>query len=115
MLVAGDFFKDVPSGRDGYLLSHILHDWQDAESIAILRKIRQAMDPKGKLLIVEMVLPPGDAPHEGKILDLLMLTVTGGVERTAEEFGQILSAAGFKLSRVVTTATEQCIVEAVPV
>jgi hypothetical protein len=113
-LVAGDFFKEVPSGRDGYLLSHILHDWQDDESIAILRKIRQAMDTKGKLLIVEMVLPPGDAPHEGKILDLLMLTVTGGVERTADEFAKILSAAGFKLARVVTTATEQCIVEAVP-
>jgi hypothetical protein len=115
VLVAGDFFKDVPSGRDGYLLSHILHDWQDEESIAILRRIRQAMAPNGKLLIVEMVLPPGDAPHEGKILDLLMLTVTGGVERTADEFGKIVAAAGFRLARVVTTATEQCIVEAVPV
>jgi hypothetical protein len=114
-LVAGDFFKDVPAGHDAYLLSHILHDWADAESIAILRNIRQAMDSSGRLLIVEMVLPPGDAPHEGKILDLLMLTVTGGVERTADEFATILAEAGFRLSRIVPTATEQSIVEAVPI
>jgi hypothetical protein len=114
-LVAGDFFKDVPAGHDGYVLSHILHDWQDAESVAILRKVRAAIGKAGKLLIVEMVLPPGDAPHEGKILDLLMLTVTGGVERTADEFEKILAEAGFRLARVVTTATEQCIVEAIPV
>ncbi len=61
------------------------------------------------------MLPEGDTPHEGKILDLLMLTVTGGVERTAEEFGKLLSASGFRLTRILPTATEQSIIEAEPV
>ncbi len=112
-LVAGDFFKGVPPGHDGYVLSHVLHDWNDEQSIAILRQCRRAIGTDGRLLIVEIVLPPGDAPHDGKYLDLLMLTVTGGVERTAAEFERLLSAADFRLSRIVPTATEQSIVEAV--
>jgi SAM-dependent methyltransferase len=113
-LIVGDFFKEVPAGHDGYVLSHVLHDWKDHENIAILRQCRRAIAPDGRLLIVEIVLPPGDAPHEGKILDLLMLTVTGGIERTADEFAALLAAADFKLNRIVSTTTEQSIVEAVP-
>ncbi len=114
-LEAGDFFNQIPAGHDGYVLSHVLHDWDDGKSVAILRNCRRAIAKDGRLLIVEIVLPEGDAPHEGKILDLLMLTVTGGVERTAEEFGKLLSGSGFRLTRILPTATEQSIIEAEPV
>ena len=113
--VAGDFFRAAPSGHDIYLLSHVLHDWNDEQAITILKNCRRAIAPTGRLLIVEIVLPPGDAPHHGKLLDLLMLTVPGGLERTAEEFADLLESAGFRLARVIPTATPQCIVEALPV
>lgn len=112
--VAGDLFKDVPAGCDGYILSHVLHDWNDDESLAILRCCRRAMGPQARLLIVETVLPQGDTPHHGKMLDMLMLTVTGGIERTAEEYERLLATASLKLTRIVPTTTYQSIVEAVP-
>jgi hypothetical protein len=111
-LVAGDFFAAVPSGHDAYVLAHVLHDWDDARCLSILRNCRGAMHRDARLLIVETVLPEGDAPHPGKLLDLVMLTVTGGRERTEPEFAGLLDAAGLRLVRVVPTATEQCIVEA---
>jgi SAM-dependent methyltransferase len=111
---AGDFFKAVPGGYDGYLLSHVLHDWTDEQSVTILMNIRRAIAPDGRLLIVEIVLPQGDAPHHGKLLDLLMLTVPGGVERTAAEFNAVLAAAGFRIKRIIPTTTPQSIVEAIP-
>jgi O-methyltransferase domain len=111
----GDFFKAAPPGRDAYILSHVLHDWNDEQTLSILRNCRKAIAKDGKLLIVEAVLPPGDTAHPGKLIDLLMLTVTGGLERTAEEYGELLSAANFKLTRVVQTAIPQGVVEAVPV
>lgn len=113
-VVEGDFFKSVPAGRDAYILSHVLHDWNDEQAVSILRNCRKAMGPDGKLLIVEAVLPPGDAPHPGKLIDLLMLTVTGGLERRADEYGDLLAAAGLKLARVVPTTIPQSVVEAVP-
>lgn len=113
-VVAGDFFDAVPAGHDGYVLSHVLHDWNDEQCMAILRNCRKAIAAGGRLLIVEIVIPAGDTPHHGKQLDLLMLTVTGGIERTAEEFAALLEAAGFRLTRIVSTATPQSIVEAVP-
>lgn len=114
-IAAGNFFEAVPHGHDAYVLSHVLHDWSDQEAALILRNCRRAIAPDGRLLIVETVLPPGDTPHHGKMLDLLMLTVTGGLERTAEEFEALLDDAGFKLTRVVPTLTYDSIVEAVPV
>jgi hypothetical protein len=114
-VVEGDFFKAVPSGYDVYILSHVLHDWSDEQALAILRNCRAAVGKDGRLLIVEAVLPPGDTPHPGKLIDLLMLTVTGGLERTADEYGHLLEAAGFKLTRVVPTAIPQSVVEAVPI
>jgi SAM-dependent methyltransferase len=114
-VIAGDFFESVPRGYDAYLLAHVLHDWADEQSLAILRNCRQAIPPDGKLLIVEAVLLQGDAPHHGKLMDLLMLTVTGGVERTADEFTQLLAKADFRLTQVISTSTHQSVVEAVPV
>jgi SAM-dependent methyltransferase len=114
-VIEGDFYKAVPSGHDAYVLSHVLHDWTDEQALPILRNCRQAMSAEGRLLVVEAVLPPGDQPHHGKLMDLLMLTVTGGVERTAEEFSALLAAAGFRMTRVFETSTHQSIVEALPV
>jgi hypothetical protein len=114
-VVEGDFFKAVPEGQDAYIMSHVLHDWTDEQAVPILRNCRRSIPNHGRLLIVEAVLPPGDTPHHGKLMDLLMLTVTGGLERTEEEFGALLAVTGFKLTRVVATSMHQSIVEAVPV
>lgn len=110
---AGDFFLSVPSGGDAYVLSHILHDWNDEQCLTILGRCRKAMKPDGRLLIVEMVLPPGDAPHPGKILDMVMLALIGGQERTETEYASLLHKAGFRLSRVVATQSPVSVVEAV--
>ena len=111
---AGNFFVEVPPGGDVYVLSHIIHDWDEAQCLTILRHCHQAMGPDGCLLLVETVLPPGDALHPGKLLDLLMLTVPGGVERTADEYTALLAAASFRLTRIVPTASAVSLVEAVP-
>lgn len=110
---AGDFFQSVPSGGDAYVLSHILHDWNDEQCLTILGHCRKAMKPNGRLLIVEMVLPLGDAPHPGKILDMVMLVLIGGVERTEAEYARLLDKAGFRLTRVVATQSPVSVVEAV--
>jgi hypothetical protein len=112
--VGGDFFTGVPAGGDAYVLSQILHDWDDERSTVILRQCRRAMPPHGKLLVVELVLPPGEEPSFGKWLDLHMLVLLGARERTAEEYRTLLDAAGFELARVVPTRAGQAIVEAVP-
>ena len=111
-ITAGDFFKSVPEGADAYLLSHILHDWAEDQCRAILDNLRKAMKPTSRLLIVEMVLPEGDAPHPGKMIDLLMLVTTGGQERSESEYRQLLDGAGFRLTRVVPTRSAVSIVEA---
>jgi len=110
---AGSFFESVPRGGDVYLLSHIIHDWSEDRCLTILGNCRRAMAPSGRLLIIEMVLPAGDAPHPGKMLDLVMLVGPGGQERTEREYGELLDRAGFRLTRVVPTTTPVSIVEAV--
>ena len=109
----GSFFESVPKGHDAYLLSHIIHDWDDGENAAILKNVREAMKPDGKLLIVEMVLPEGDAPHMGKMLDMMMMLVPGGEERTAVEYAELLEPNGFRVTRVVPTNSAVSVVEAV--
>lgn len=113
--VGGDFFAAVPEGGDAYVLSQILHDWDDERCVAILRQCRQVMPGHGKLLVVELVLPAGDEPSLGKWLDLHMLVLLGGRERTAAEYDTLFGAAGFKLGRVVPTPPGPSVVEAVPV
>lgn len=110
---SGSFFESVPAGHDAYLLSHIIHDWDDQENATILRNVREAMKPDGKLLIVEMVLPESDEPHMGKMLDMMMLLVPGGEERTPSEYAALLEPNGFRVSRVVPTASAVSVVEAV--
>jgi O-methyltransferase domain/Dimerisation domain len=109
----GNFFESVPDGADAYILSHILHDWDEDQCLTILGHVRKAMKPAGRLLIVEMVLPSGDAPHPGKILDLTMLVQMGGQERTESEYASLLGMAGFRLTQVVPTSSAANIVEAV--
>jgi hypothetical protein len=110
----GSFFDGVPAGADAYVMSHIIHDWNAEQCQTILGHCRRAMSKDGRLLLVEMVLPEGDAPHPGKLLDMLMLTVPGGEERTPSQYGALLDRAGFEMTRVVPTASPVSIVEAVP-
>jgi hypothetical protein len=110
---SGSFFESVPAGHDAYLLSHIIHDWDDRENATILGNVREAMKPDGRLLIVEMVLPEGDEPHMGKMLDMMMMLVPGGEERTPSEYAELLEPNGFRVNRVVPTASAVSVVEAV--
>ena len=111
---AGDFFEKVPTGGDGYLLSHIVHDWDEETCLKILGNCRAAMNPDGRLLIIEMVIPEGDGFHPAKLLDMAMLVLMGGEERTEAEYGALLGKAGFRLSGVTPTQSEASIVEALP-
>jgi hypothetical protein len=108
-----DFFKSVPSGGDAYILSHVIHDWNEAQCLTILGNVRQAMPDHARLLIVEMVLPGKDEPHFGKILDMVMLALPGGEERTAKEYEVLLAKAGLRLTRVVPTQSTVSVIEAV--
>lgn len=110
----GSFLESVPSGADAYILSHVIHDWNHEQCLTILGNCRRAMKSDGRLLVVEMVLPDGDAPHPGKMLDIVMLTLPGGEERTAAEYGALLDEAGFRMTRLVPTASLVTVVEAVP-
>lgn len=109
----GSFFERVPAGGDAYVLSHIIHDWDEEKCLTILGHVKRAMNPGGRLLIVEMVLPEGDVPHPGKMFDMVMLVIPGGQERTAPEYGALLAKAGFRLNRVVPTESAVSVVEAV--
>jgi O-methyltransferase domain/Dimerisation domain len=111
---SGDFFESVPEGGDAYVLSHVIHDWSEDQCITILENCRKAMGPNSRLLLVEMVLPAGDAPHPGKMLDMVMLVLPGGQERTEAEYAELLGKTGFRLARVIPTASAVSIVEAVP-
>lgn len=113
---SGDFFKELPSGAHAIIMKHIIHDWDDDSATRILQTCHRALGPGGKVLIVDPVVPPGNVPHYGKLLDLEMLVLTPrGRERTKMEFTRLLRSAGFRLSRVVPTKSPLSIVEAVKV
>lgn len=111
--VGGDFFEQVPSGGDLYTLKWILHDWDDERSVAILKNCHRAMGPNARVLIVDAVIPPRNEPSLGKFMDLNMLVMTGGRERTEAEFRELLASAGFRLTRVIPTSSPVGIVEGV--
>jgi len=110
---AGTFFEKVPAGGDAYILSHIIHDWNEEQCLTILGHVLRAMRPDGCLLLVEMVLPAGDVPHFGKLLDIVMLVLPGGQERTEEEYRILFGKAGFRLTRVVPTDSAVSVIEGV--
>lgn len=113
-VVGGSFFEGVPEGADAYLLKSVVHDWDDAEAVEILRKCRTAMADTGTLLMVEPVLRAGNAPDPAKYSDLNMLVMLGGRERSAEEFRGILAEAGFRLGGIIATESTHNIIEGVP-
>ncbi|MDQ3946597.1 MAG: hydroxyneurosporene methyltransferase, partial [Actinomycetota bacterium] len=113
-LVAGDFFESVPAGADAYSFKWIIHDWPEEQGLRILRNARAAIPADGKLLLLECVLPEGDEPHFGKVLDVFLMPL-GGIERTQSEYADLLARAGFRLARVVPTGSPMSVIEAVPV
>jgi hypothetical protein len=114
-LSPGDFFKAVPAGGDLYTLKDIIHDWDDARADVILQNVRRAMRPDSKLLLVERVIPPGNEPFGGKLVDITMLVFTGGMERTEPEYNSLLHRAGLTLNRVIPLKTGASAIEVVPV
>jgi len=111
-VVAGDFFEAVPDGGSFYVLAQILHDWDDDHCAKILRNCREAMLPDAKMLVIEQVIPPRNEPSLGKWLDLHMLVLLGGRERTEAEYASRLRAGDFELDRVIPTAAGASILEA---
>ena len=112
--VAGDFFQAVPAGGDAYILSTVICNWDEERAITILKNCHRAMTKGSKLLLVEIVLPPGDTPSPGKLLDLQMMVITGGRDRTEAEYRTLLEAADFTLTQVVPTPSERSVIEATP-
>jgi hypothetical protein len=110
-VVGGSFFEAVPGGADAYLMRHILHDWDDERAAAILRNVHRAAPDGARLLAVEGVVPPGNGPSFTKLLDLTMLVIPGGRERTEDEYRRLFAAGGFRLTRAVPTAAEVSVIE----
>ena len=114
-IVGGDFFKEVPSGGDAYLLKHVIHDWNDDRATAILGTCRHAMGAEAKLLVVEGVYPAridqSDESRGAAANDVNMLVCTGGRQRSEAEFRRLYEAAGFRLTRVVPTQTYVKVIE----
>jgi len=114
-VVAGNFFKQVPAGGDAYVMKWIIHDWNDEQSVTILRNIREQIASGGRVLIFDAVVPDTSEPDFSKFFDLNMLVMTGGKERTAKEFEVLLNASGFRLVRIIPTETPTAIIEGEPV
>jgi hypothetical protein len=112
-IVDGGLFDAVPGGADAYVLKHVVHDWPQPQALEILKNVRAAMNPRGRVLLMEMVPSPRpNAPHPAKLVDLWLMLLVGGKERTAEQYAELLLEAGLRLERVVQTASAVSIVEA---
>jgi hypothetical protein len=107
-----DFFKEVPQGGDAYIMKHIIHDWDDDRAVTILRNIRKAMNSGGRVILLESVLQPGSAADFGKLIDVEMLMIPGGRERTESEFRTLFDRAGFNLTCIVPTQSPLSVIEA---
>ena len=112
--VTGDFFTSVPDGGDLYLLKSILHNWDDAAAITVLRKCREAMPALSRLLVAERVIPLGNSASEAKLFDINMLVSLGGQERTEEEYVSLFHQSGLKLTRTIPTTSHLSLIETVP-
>lgn len=114
-LVAGDFFETVPTGGDMYILSRILHDWNDDAATAILRNIRRAMPAHARVLVIDSLVPEGDTPHPSKMTDMIMLALHEGRERTETEFARLFDHAGLRLTDTLPTSSPASLVTGVSV
>jgi hypothetical protein len=103
-----------PRGGDAYILKHIVHEWPEYKALEILKNVRGAISNNSKLLLMEFVLPEGKRQHPGKLIDLWLMILIGGKERTSAQYAELLASAGFRLNRVVMTASSVAIVEAQP-
>jgi hypothetical protein len=112
--VTGSFFDSVPEGGDIYLIKRVLHDWDDKTCVSILKNCRRAMSAGGRVLVVDDLVPPGNGPHPSKPLDLYMLVLLPGRERTEREMAALFEEAGLKLARVIPTQASVMISEGVP-
>jgi len=113
-VVAGSFFESIPAGADAYILRHIIHDWNDHQSAAILNNARAVVPDHGRVLLVECVVPSGNDDCFVKDIDMCMLMIPGGVERTESEYAELLSGCGFKLQSVTPTDSPVSVIEARP-
>lgn len=113
--VAGDFFESVPAGGEVYILKHILHDWDDERAITILKNCHEEMPENGRILVVEIVIQPGNEQFEGKFADLFMLLFLKGAERTKKEYRVLFERAGFKLKKIIPTQGTASIIEGIRV
>jgi hypothetical protein len=113
--VGGDFFAAVPAGGDVYLLSAILHNWDDEHALQILQNCRRVMAGHGKLLVAERIVPEGNMPSQAKLVDVNMLVQLGGQQRTEAEFRALFTRAGFQLTHVVLAPSDLGVIERVPV
>jgi len=113
-IVSGDFFEAVPPGGDVYIMKNIIHDWDDDRALTILRNIHQVLrgTPGGRVILLESVVQPGGGPDFAKMIDLEMMVLPGGRERTAEEYASLFARAGFTLTRVVPTESLMSVIEA---
>ena len=102
-IASGSFFDFIPRDADAYLMKMVLHDWNDEQCLQILNNCSKAMRPESKLLVIEAVIPEGNDPHPGKFMDINMLAMTGGRERTEKEFASLFANAGLKLSKIIAT------------
>src|SRR5579859_1708084 len=109
---SGDFFKEVPQA-DAYIMKHIIHDWDDAKATTILKNIHRASPADARVILLEGVIAPGNAPSVGKWLDLEMLLMPGGKERTEEEYRALFAGAGFRVTKFVPTKSPMFVIEAV--
>jgi O-methyltransferase domain len=110
-----DFFTDpLPSGAGGYLLAHVIHNWDDERALAILRAARAAIPRDGRLLLVESIIPDDDAPHLAKDLEIRVLTITSGGERTESEYARLLTEAGFRPEPTVPLGPIESLMMGVP-
>jgi hypothetical protein len=111
--VGGDFFASVPAGGDCYLLKHIIHDWSDEQCVTILSNIARALAAKGRVFVIETVMPETPEAHPAKFMDVNMLAMTeGGCERTEKEYAALFRMAGLKLLQVHPTPSQISVVEA---
>jgi hypothetical protein len=114
-VVAGDFFTAVPAGADVYLVAHVVHNWDDDQAAVILRAIRAVIPDHGRLLLVEAPVPDDDRPHFGKDLDIRLLTMHEGKERSLAEYSALLAGAGFRPGPVAGLDRGECVITASPV
>ncbi|MEW5950134.1 MAG: methyltransferase [Thermodesulfobacteriota bacterium] len=114
-LVAGDFFKSIPIGGDLYTLKSVIHDWNDERALEILKNCYKAMADSGRLILIERVIPSGNTPSPGKIMDIVMMVNLGGLERTVAEYQGLIEKAGFELIGIIPTTSAMSIIECAPI